>query len=86
MYMLLKLYIYIYIYVQGLFQKFKLHQDFKLSHISKLCMGLTCIEIKTKIYISISSFIRSGNVLSQKMFNHGSSFWMGLRIFWTPLV
>ena len=37
-----------------------------LSHTSHLCMGLTCIEIKTEIWISFSSFLRGGTMLPQQ--------------------
>ena len=53
-----------------------------LSHISHTCMGLTCTEIKTEIWISFLSFIKSGSVFPQsiKMFSYDSPFLMGL---WT---
>ena len=37
-----------------------------LLYTSYFCMGLTCIEIKREIWISFSSFIRSGSVLPKE--------------------
>ena len=69
------IYIYIYIYIciyththTNIVQKvLSLTQILNLLHISHLWMGLTCIKIKTDIWISFSSFI-SVSVLSQQNF------------------
>ena len=43
-----------------------LAQILELLHTSSFCMGLTCTEIKTEIWISFSTFIRNGSVLPQQ--------------------
>lgn len=58
-----------------------------LSHTSQLCMGLTCTDIKKAIWISFSSFTRSGSVLLQQKCPIVAllSGWV-LEKFWTTLV
>ena len=45
-----------------------LTQILDLLHTYHICMDLTCIEIKTKIWFSFSSFIKSGSVLPQQKY------------------
>ena len=42
-----------------------LTQILDFSYISHFCSGLTCTEIKTKIKINFSGFMKSGSVLQQ---------------------
>ena len=57
-----------------------------LSHTSDLCIGLTCPEIQTEIWISFSSFIKSNSVLLQEKCSAMAllSGW-GLKLFEWPL-
>ena len=69
------IYIYIYIYIYSGHSKIsKLPQILDLLHISHLCMGLTHIEIKTEVWICLSSFIRISSVAATKMLYYKSSF------------
>ena len=53
----------LYIYARIVQKTLSLTQILDLLHSSHVCMSLTCMEIKTEIWIGFSSFIRSGSVL-----------------------
>ena len=64
----------------------RFNQTLDLSYISHLSRALTTTEINIVFWIGFSSFIRSGNKTTTKMFSFGSFFWVRLKTFWTTLV